>query len=96
MVTVGSKIIRGLEIFLWFDCQFLSSDDCYKWYEAERLRLAKYLYHKTALRMSFFHTNYLKCWNNFAADYKCCPFEEEAFLIMIFFSRVTMIVFYYV
>ena len=32
--TVGSKIIRALEkilaIFLWFDCQFLSSHACYK------------------------------------------------------------------
>ena len=32
--TVGSKVIRALAImlvvFLWFDCQFLSSHACYK------------------------------------------------------------------
>ena len=36
--TVGSKIIRALEIiftiFLWFDCQYLSSDAFYKQYKA--------------------------------------------------------------
>ena len=34
----GSKIIRSLAIilaiFLWFDCQFLSSDGCFKQYKA--------------------------------------------------------------
>ena len=37
-ITVGSKIIRALEIahpfFLRFDCQFLSSHACYKQYKA--------------------------------------------------------------
>ena len=32
--TVGSKIIRAIAIFLYFDCQFLLSHACYKQYIA--------------------------------------------------------------
>ena len=55
--TVGSKIIRALEIilaiFLWFDCQFLSSHACYKQYKAKGSRLDKYLFDKAPLGVNF-------------------------------------------
>ena len=56
-LTTDSKIIRALAIilaiFLCLDCQFLSSHDYFEQYEAWRLRLYKYLFHKSALDMSF-------------------------------------------
>ena len=55
--TVGNKIIQALAvilaIFLCFDCQFLSSHALFKQYKALKSWLDKYLFHKTALGMSF-------------------------------------------
>ena len=56
--TVGSKIIWALAIvlaiFLWLHCQFLLSHAYYKQYKAKTSWPSKYLFHKTALSMSFF------------------------------------------
>ena len=51
--TIDIKIIRTIAIFLWYTSQFLSSLSCYKQYKAQRSSLEKYLFHKTALGMSF-------------------------------------------
>ena len=76
-LRVGSQIIRALGIIfatvLYFNCQFVAYHACFKQYKAYGLRVNKNLYHKPALRMSFFDTNYLECSNNFAADFTCVP-----------------------
>ena len=55
--TIQYKIFRALAIilaiFLWYDCQTLSSHDCYKQYKAWRSWLDKYLFYKIPLDMSF-------------------------------------------